>query len=261
MKTDVFNTMIDQDQTIREFGYNPNIFSDGSHKLVIAVCPSCGKTRSLAKRDSDSLCYSCRSSGSRNGMFGKKHTDSAKEKMREAKADVTMETRKKISENHADVSGKNNPMFGIHRFGKDATFYGRTTSDEAKQKISKANSGRIPTQETRKKMRENTVGKNNPNWRGGISSFRQNLNNTDEYKQWRLSVFQRDNFTCRKCGSTKSGSFNAHHILPVRDWRAPQFTMNVKNGITLCKGCHEQTFGKEYEFFAEYFDLANGVIK
>lgn len=45
------------------------------------------------------------------------------------------EYRKKISENHADVSGENNPMFGKH--GKDNPNYGRHQSTDTKEKISK----------------------------------------------------------------------------------------------------------------------------
>lgn len=43
------------------------------------------------------------------GMTGKHHTQ---------------ETRKKMSKNHADFSGKNHPMYGVHRYGKDNPNYG-----------------------------------------------------------------------------------------------------------------------------------------
>ena len=44
--------------------------------------------------------------------------------------EVSLETRTKVSKNHADVSGKNHPM------------YGRKHSEEAKEKIRQARIGR-----------------------------------------------------------------------------------------------------------------------
>lgn len=66
------------------------------------------------------------------GSSNKKHSVEVKEKIREANIGhiVTQETRDKISENHADVNGINNPM------------YGKKHSDKVKQAISKANTGR-----------------------------------------------------------------------------------------------------------------------
>lgn len=52
--------------------------------------------------------------------------------------------------NYRKLSGKNNPMFGIHRFGKDNPFYGRKHSLKTKIKISKANKGRKVSLKTKK---------------------------------------------------------------------------------------------------------------
>ena len=74
--------------------------------------------------------------------------------------------------------------------------------------------------------------------------------NSLEYKQWRLSVFSRDGFKCRKCGGSK-GNLEAHHI---RSWaNYLELRLNVDNGLTLCINCHKQTdtylrrFKKEQE--------------
>ena len=50
---------------------------------------------------------------------------------------VSLESRIKISDNHADVNGSNNGM------------YGRCHSDEAKQKVSQANKGKISPRRNR----------------------------------------------------------------------------------------------------------------
>jgi group I intron endonuclease len=40
-------------------------------------------------------------------------------------------------------SGKNNPMYGVHKYGEDAPMYGKKHTEESKQKISKAFKGRF----------------------------------------------------------------------------------------------------------------------
>ena len=53
---------------------------------------------------------------------------------------ISEETRKKISRNHADVSGKNNPMWGRHR------------TEEEKKKIGEASKGRVYKKEICEKL-------------------------------------------------------------------------------------------------------------
>lgn len=42
---------------------------------------------------------------------------------------LTAETKQKISENHADVSGENNPMFGVGLFGEANGMFGKKGKD------------------------------------------------------------------------------------------------------------------------------------
>lgn len=61
--------------------------------------------------------------------------------------------------------------------------------------------------------------------------------NSPEYNEWRNSVFQRDNYTCKMCG-TKGGKLNAHHI---ELWsKNDDLRFSVDNGITLCVDCHKK---------------------
>ena len=117
-----------------------------------------------------------------NSMYGKHHTEAAKELNRQAHL------------------GKHS----VNEFkkGKAHPNYGKTSGMKGKH-LSK---------ERRDKMRLNARwGKNNPNWKGGITPLYDKIRRLPEYKEWRTSIYERDNYTCQKCGSQKSGTFNAHH--------------------------------------------------
>lgn len=58
-----------------------------------------------------------------------------------------------------------------------------------------------------------------------------------EYTEWRTSVFERDNYTCRYCGE-RGNKLNAHHILRWADCKGERF--NISNGITFCVECHKK---------------------
>lgn len=54
------------------------------------------------------------------------------------------------------------------------------------------------------------------------------------YKSWRRSVYQRDEYKCRKC--SRGGSIVAHHLFPYSTHK--EFRLLTENGVTLCKSCH-----------------------
>lgn len=125
------------------------------------------------------------------------------------------------------------------------------------------------------------TGENNPNWKGGkvilnckycgkefiVEGYRKDIakycshkchnatrNLTPEngklrrikkYKDWRIAVFKRDNYTCQKCGIRsrkglgKTVNLNADHIKPFAYFKELRF--EVSNGITLCEDCHRKT--------------------
>ena len=230
--------MIDEKITYSEKGYRSTDLSHGSNKPVWAVCEGedCeregGRGRWVKLKDYRKLCHLCamrteeRRAKIVSANTGRKHTD---------------EDKIKIRENHADVSGENNPMYGMT--GKNSPIYGIKRSIE-----------------TLITMSNSQKGEKGSNWKGGITPENEKFRKSFEYKHWRKSVFERDDYTCQECGE-RGGSLNAHHILPYRDWREPRFSLNIKNGITLCEKCHNKTKGNEYEFFNKYFDIANGITK
>lgn len=73
------------------------------------------------------------------------------------------------------------------------------------------------------------------------------------YKEWRIRVYKRDNFTCQmpKCKCKKR--LQAHHI---RKWsNASMLRYDVNNGITLCRSCHESIHGQEHLYESLFMEI------
>jgi hypothetical protein len=81
-------------------------------------------------------------------------------------------------------------------------------------------------------------GKDSFNWRGGITPENERIRHSKEYKEWRLHVFERDNFACVNCGDNKGGNLNADHIQPFSLF--PELRLDINNGRTLCIDCHKE---------------------
>jgi 5-methylcytosine-specific restriction endonuclease McrA len=78
-------------------------------------------------------------------------------------------------------------------------------------------------------------GKEHWNWQGGISKERDLFRHSDQYKNWRKIVYERDHFTCQICGNYGE-KLHAHHIKPQSLF--PEFALVIDNGMTLCRSCH-----------------------
>ena len=100
--------------------------------------------------------------------------------------------------------------------------------------------GKRPTSETLRRMsiahKGIHSGSKNPMWKGGISSERNLIQQSDAYRAWRLLVFTADDFTCCSCGQ-RGSHLHAHHILPFAEY--PTLRIEPSNGATLCVPCHK----------------------
>ena len=68
---------------------------------------------------------------------------------------------------------------------------------------------------------------------------------TIENIKWRISVYERDNYTCQ-CRDKRGGNLEAHHLNSYTDY--PDQRYDLSNGITLCKSCHGR-FHHLYTYF------------
>ncbi len=134
---------------------------------------------------------------------------------------------------------------------------GKTVSFETRLKISKSQLGMKKPWATRKvghKVSEETRRKislyhsGDDIFTGFKQDFKLRLRNIRQYREWRYSVFKRDNFTCVECGHRVY--LEAHHIISLSDL-IKQFNIitlndavkcgelwNIDNGISYCQKCH-----------------------
>ena len=151
---------IDDEKTFQRFKYRSADLGPKSGLHVISICGICGQPRVTPKRWADRLCRKCASIGKPSPMEGKRHTKDTKRKMRE---------------NHADVSGENNPMYGIDvsdetrlkqslaKMGDNNPLYGKSHTAESLAKMSDSQKKRPPvSDETRGRMHDAKIGKHLP---------------------------------------------------------------------------------------------------
>lgn len=118
-------------------------------------------------------------------------------------------------------------------------------TEEFKKKVSKGMIG-VNTWARGRKMPDRAGAKSHF-WKGGVSKInrtkRQNIDSTLEYKEFRRTIFARDNYTCQICGDrTKKGhkiKIQIDHIKPFRFY--PELYMKEDNARTVCVPCHYKT--------------------
>lgn len=113
----------------------------------------------------------------------------------------------------------------------------RPCNKETKEKIRNTLLGQKLSEERKRKISETNIRK-----KGGVKKdrcewlvIRDRFKYSSEGNLWRMSVFERDKYTCRKCGISEK-KMHAHHILGFK--KHPEHIYSIDNGLTLCKRCH-----------------------
>ena len=124
-------------------------------------------------------------------------------------------------------------------------------SPETITRLRESHRGKKASLETRAKMRASSThhwfGKTRPDiagprsnlWRCGITETHRYIRTSSAYARWRKAVFERDKYTCVKCGDDRGGNLQADHIKPFAYF--PELRFDVNNGRTLCTPCHKET--------------------
>lgn len=112
-----------------------------------------------------------------------------------------------------------------------------------------SNKGVPRTDETKAKIRAKRALQPPANWKGGITPLVTRIRNSKKYAEWRTAVFERDNYTCQRCGK-RGVRLEAHHILEFKEivkgiGSYEEAIKNDKlwdidNGITFCKNYHRR---------------------
>jgi len=150
--------------------------------------------------------------GENNPFYGSKHTKKFKRDMSERLQIYhpwrgrkhTEKAKKQIGDAHRGVKNFN---------------YGKPRSDKIRRDISKSLMGRF-------------IGKNNPNWQGGISFEPYGPEFNELLKE---QIRSRDQHTCQKCGTLQKDvrrKLDVHHIDYNKKNNTPQ------NLISLCQTCN-----------------------
>ena len=83
------------------------------------------------------------------------------------------------------------------------------------------------------------LGENHPRYNENLTTEdRFDTRRYYEYYIWRNKVFERDKYTCQKCGDKRGGNLNAHHIKNYSKHK--ELRTSLENGITFCEDCHRE---------------------
>jgi Restriction endonuclease len=137
---------------------------------------------------------------------------------------------------------------GFQKGHKHKSWLGKKHTPETKEKMRIArlknnpmkNPDVVAKRSNTLKLNGTFANENSNTWKGGKTAKSIIIRNSKEYKEWRILVFNRDDYTCQECGDRcKKGNtvyLEAHHIKPFATH--PKLRFDITNGQTLCRPCH-----------------------
>lgn len=182
-------------------------------------------------------------------------TPEIRKKISEAiKASYIRNPNKKIEASRRRKGVKMNKDFGE---SISKALKGRKLSKEHIDNRTKSQKGLKRSKETLLKMKNSRSGEKCPFWKGGVSPINKLLRGSLEYRNWRESIYERDNYTCVQCGE-RGGKIDPDHIISfasiIEKVKFEQgvdrlydkcinypLLWDINNGRTLCRSCHKKT--------------------
>jgi len=217
-------------------------------------------------------------SGSKSAFKGRKHSEKTKTKMKQARKKYFENTKNRKSMS-IKMTGKKQSKETIEKksiklkmkwvedkewvIKRREQIRKQSKNKKVRANLSKALKGKPKSKEHSKKVseaikkwwenpenRKRMTGKNAFYWKGGITPLIKRIRHCAKYKEWRLSIMERDNYTCQKCDK-RGGWLEADHypesfsdIFHKNNIKTLEEALNCKkfweieNGRTLCKKCH-----------------------
>jgi len=101
----------------------------------------------------------------------------------------------------------------------------------------------MQTKDYKEKQRVSKTGERNGMWNPEMSEEerekqKRHARRYPGYNDFRRKVYERDNYTCLKCGNESNGNLVVHHLNGFH-WDEDSRT-EVDNGATLCTDCHKE---------------------
>ena len=206
--------MINEEATFRWKGYRSTNLSRGSGKRVWANCDECGHGRWVAFYQYRDLCVVC---ANKTEDHRRILSESAKRKI------VSDTTRKKMS---------------ISRMGEKNNMYGKKHTQKAIQIMRESKKGRC-------------IGKNNPNWRGGLRQKHYCLFFDEPLKDTIRGYFSN---ICFECGTNVDENMNrelsVHHVNYQKDCGCDNTQFCIY--VPLCMKCHGKSGHNRWYWYIKF---------
>ena len=86
-------------------------------------------------------------------------------------------------------------------------------------------------------------------WKGGVSTENEKARRSPQFKEWRIGIFERDNYTCQDCNK-RGGRLHPHHIKSFSEYKEER--VKLENGVTLCYHCHRERHKEDTKIWGSW---------
>lgn len=227
---------------------NPSKRKDVRDKISKGRKGKCSGEDNHMKRPEYKKMFSEMFTGEGNPMFGVSASEETRKKMSIAQKSRPVdsdETRLKKS-----LINKGKPKSEDHKRKISETFKRKKISDGSNNPFfNKKHKHETRLTISHHQKKKNGWSESDPRWDDFISPLHSQIRGLTKSTEWRRLIFERDNFTCQKCGDTK-GVKHSHHIIKfskiIKDFDIKTVEQavdcsdlwDISNGITLCVKCH-----------------------